>query len=111
MMISSDWLPTPELIWALVSMTDILNDPDSYPEEVVKALKELKAAQEKQDASGKYVRVVPPYDEMYRFPGYIISHDNITIRPDASEELKKEWMEHWNSEKESYTEDGLRFIF
>lgn len=88
-----------ELLEAFVSSTDIADNPEIYPRGVVDALNKLMADQEKLNESGINDIVVLPRYEMYRFPGYIIAlGSNVSIRPDASKEVKEEWMDLWKRE-------------
>jgi len=76
-----------ELEKSMVSMADILREPQAYPADVVEAFKQLK------DHPESFT-----YMTAYRIEGYVLDgYGKVGIRPDSPEHIKKEWMKYWNA--------------
>ncbi|MCL2148740.1 MAG: hypothetical protein FWH47_05320 [Methanomassiliicoccaceae archaeon] len=86
------WEPSLDLRKALVHAHDVIDDPEGYPPEFVKALMEI--AETGSDAL---------WDESqrYRFEGYILMHYGVVgIRPDSKPDVRKEWMRYWKLQRD-----------
>jgi len=75
----------------MVGMEAVLKEPDIYPDELVASIRRLE-----QDESLEL-----SIDEQYSIRGYIIHRWIVGIHPKAPDSAKKEWMEHWQKEKDN----------
>lgn len=72
----------------LVDAEYVIAHPELFPDEVLKALKNVN-----QDPHADR------YERMYRFKGWVIrSFSNVGIHPDAPQERKDEWLMYWKNQ-------------
>jgi len=84
------WSPSKETREALVWASDIEDEPQLYPKEVVDALKRIEEMEAVSPGSSC------DHDFMYGIKGYVIRDSGVVgIRPDAPEIAKREWACHW----------------